>query len=116
MDLRTTSAGYRLPLGKTTTPFRGVSEKPAPASGTSPAKRKDPVDRDEVSQNKIWRERVEGEWKGVEIWFGGFLKFTATEISFVTNLFEVEESNGDLPLIGRCDSLSHQFGGRGSTL
>ena len=69
MDLRTTSAGYRLPVGQTSTPYRGVSERaPGPTSGTSAGKKKDPTDRDEVSQNKIWRERVDGEWKGVELW------------------------------------------------
>ncbi|XP_039259354.2 ciliary microtubule inner protein 5-like [Styela clava] len=49
------------------------------ASGQKPVtsgKRKDTVDHNEVAQNKIWRERVEGEWKGVGVWEKnwGFLK------------------------------------------
>lgn len=66
-DRRTTSAGYRLPLGKTSTAHRTVSKKVDSGAATS-AEKKKAEGCNEVAQNEIWRERVDDEWKGVKEW------------------------------------------------
>jgi len=68
---RTTSAGYRLPLGETSAVHRIATR----AEGTqTTASIKKPgssqIDKcDEVAWNKIWREQVKNEWKGVQDWY-----------------------------------------------
>ena len=61
---RTTSAGYRLPLGNTTGVHRAVSRLEA----TQTKKAREIERFDEVSWNKIWREQIQNEWKGVHDW------------------------------------------------
>ena len=67
LQQRTTSAGYRLPMGNTTAVHRAVSRPEASQSGGIRKARE--VQRiDEVSWNKIWREQIQNEWKGVHDW------------------------------------------------
>jgi len=76
---RTTSAGYRLPIGQTTAPHRHVSRPDVGTQAGGGVRRlggKEPKFVDEVTFNKIWRENVKNEWKGVYEWKRqyGFMK------------------------------------------
>ena len=65
---RPTSAGYRLPLGDTTSAYRDYS-RPEPTKTTSGIRRAKEAEKcDDVAQSKIWREQIHNEWKGVHEW------------------------------------------------
>ena len=65
---RTTSAGYRMPVGNTSSVHRAVT-RPATAQPAGGLKKAREVEKcDEVSFNKIWREQIVSEWKGVHDW------------------------------------------------
>ncbi|KAI8497336.1 ciliary microtubule inner protein 5-like isoform X1 [Branchiostoma floridae x Branchiostoma belcheri] len=80
---RTTSAGYRLPLRgpsafhERCVPKQDQGTSPPPAAGGG-GKRTEADYRhcNEVAEDKIWRESVKNEWKGVQQWEDnwGFLK------------------------------------------
>ena len=67
LQQRTTSAGYRLPLGNTTSVYRDLSRPDGGKAGGNRKARE--IERiDEVSWNKIWREQIQNEWKGLHDW------------------------------------------------
>ena len=67
-EQRATSAGYRFPLGNTSSVHRTVSRPEATQTSSEFKKTKEIQKCDEVSFNKIWREQIQNEWKGVHDW------------------------------------------------
>jgi len=65
---RPTSAGYRLPLGDTTSVYRDYSRPEATQTTSGIRRAKEAEKCDEVAQSKIWREQIHNEWKGVHEW------------------------------------------------
>ena len=66
---RTTSAGYRLALGKTSDVQRVVPRPDIATQTTGSFKKTKEIEKlDEVSFNKIWKEQIINEWKGVHTW------------------------------------------------
>ena len=65
---RPTSAGYRLPLGNTTSVYRDYSRPKVNQTSSGGKLLKEAEKCDEVAQTKIWREQIHSEWKGVHEW------------------------------------------------
>ena len=65
---RPTSAGYRFPLGNTTSTHREFSKAEATQTVADRKIAKEAEKCNQVAQSKIWREQIHSEWKAVKEW------------------------------------------------